>query len=147
MYTKLLFSIRKRHFSTCIFLIFGSTESASPNAAAKAYNNLEKSRATHGWNLYHILTVVHFGCCSSSLSSAKLCSVKITAMCTSDSDWQGCDPHRLIIFLWRLGARVGCNWFKGCNASAPGQCWTVPWWFLYLRNPSVQWICSMTYSS
>lgn len=142
--TKVLFSIKERHFNTCFLLIFGSTESAGPDAAAEACSSLEESRASHGWKLYHILTVVHFGCCNPSLTVLPSCALWKSQLCAAIS-LAGRDVtlagwlHIVSLETWSKG----CNWFKGCNASAPGQWRTVPDGFctsgIHLCNGFVQW--------
>lgn len=144
IYTKVLFSIKERGFNTCFLLIFGSTERAGPDAAAEACSGLEKSRASHGWNLYHILTVVHFGCCNPSLTVLPSCALWKSQLCAAISP-AGRDVtlagwlHIVSLETWSKG----CNWFKGCNASAPGPWWTVPDGFctsgIHLCNGFVQW--------
>lgn len=93
MYTKVLLSIKERSFNTSIFLIRGSTGSAGPNTAC---SNLEKSRASHGWNLDHTLDCGAFWLLQflSQLCQAVLCENQAT--CSNESGWQGCDPRRVI---------------------------------------------------
>lgn len=84
-----VFLPKPRSFNTCIFLIFGSAESAGPDSTAEGCSTLQNSRTSHGWNLYHALTVMYIDCCNSPLAVMPnwLCwklIMKIIAMCSNE---------------------------------------------------------------
>lgn len=80
VYTKVLLSIKKRSFNTCIFLIFGSTEGGRPNTAAEAcitWRRAEQAMAE---------TFVTFWLwCSSSLTVLPSCALWKSQPCAAMS--------------------------------------------------------------